>query len=160
MIVGAGAFAQQAPGMGDDGMPGMQQEVPDVDLEDGELERFAEALVDVQFIQQDAQVEVQDAIDASDLTLERFQEIHQSNLSPEMGEADVDDSEQVAYDDAMQIIEDIEVSAADEMEDAVADHGLDVERFNTLAQAIPQDPELSQELNEIAQQIMQERGDF
>ncbi len=160
LLTGGFAVAQEDPddpGM-DPEMPGMQQEAPDVDLEDGELERFAEALVDVQMIQQDAQVDVQEIIDDSPLSIERFQEIYQGEMAPEMGEVDVDDDEQVAFDDALEEIEAIEIDAADEMEEAVADQQLDVERFNLLAQAIPQDPELSQELNELAQEIMQDRG--
>lgn len=160
-LVGAGvAFAQEDPDMDPEepGMPGMQPEVPEVELEDDELERFAEALVDVQMIQQEAQVEVQEVIDDSPLSIERFQEIYQGEMAPEMGEVDVDDDEQLAFDEALDTIEQIEIDAAAEMEAAVDDQDLDVERFNLLAQAIPQDPELSQELNEIAQEIMQERG--
>lgn len=153
LLTGGIAVAQQQPDM-----PGMQPEAPEVDLEDGELERFAEALVDVQMIQQDAQVDVQEIIDDSPLSIERFQEIYQGEMAPEMGEVEVDDEEQVAFDDALDKIEEIEIDAADEMEQAVAEQELDVERFNLLAQAIPQDPDLSQELNEIAQEIMQERG--
>ncbi len=162
-IVAAGlAMGQMGPG--DQGVPEMQQ-APEIDLEDGELEQFAEALVDVQFIQQDAQMEVQGVIEDSDLSIERFQEIYQSEMmGQQMGgqemDADVSDEEQVAYDQALEVIEDIEMSAAEEMEQAVADQDMSVERFNTLAQGIPQNPELAQELNEIAQQLMQERGGF
>ena len=162
-VLAAGlALGQMGPA--DQGMPGMQ-EAPEVELEDGELEQFAEALVDVQFIQQDAQMEVQGVIEDSDLTIERFQEIYQSEMmGAQMGgqemDVDVSDDEQASYDEAIDIIEEIEMGAAEEMEAAVADQDFSVERFNTLAQSIPQNPELAQELNEIAQQIMQERGEF
>lgn len=146
---------------GQPGMPDMQQ-APDVDVDNQELERFAEALVDVQMIQQDAQGDVQDAIADSHLEMERFQEIHQGQMAPQAqgqsGETDVSSEEQSAYDDAISDIQEIEMGAAEEMEEAVVDQGFEVERFNMLAQAIPQDPELSQQLNEIAQEIMQERN--
>lgn len=150
--------AEEGMPEGEEGMPGMQQ-APDVDVDDDELERFAEALVDVQMIQQDAQVDVQEAVEESGIEMQRFQEIHQGQMAPDaQGEVDASDEEQSAYDDAISNIEEIETAAAEEMEEAVADHDFETDRFNTLAQAIPQDPELSQELNEIAQEIMQERG--
>ena len=164
-VLAAGlALGQMGPADQGQGMPGMQQ-APEVELEDGELEKFAEALVDVQFIQQDAQMEIQSLIEDSDLSIERFQEIYQSQMmGQQMGgqemDVDVSDDEQASYDEAIEIIEEIEIGAAEEMEQAVADQGIDVERFNTLAQSIPQDPELAQELNEIAQEMMQERGEF
>lgn len=152
------AFGQMQQPEGEEGMPGMQQ-APDVDVDDDELERFAEALVDVQMIQQDAQVDVQEAVEESGIEMQRFQEIHQGQMAPDaQGEVDASDEEESAYDDAISNIEEIETAAAEEMEEAVADHDFETDRFNTLAQAIPQDPELSQELNEIAQEIMQERG--
>ncbi|MFP4643407.1 MAG: DUF4168 domain-containing protein [Spirochaetales bacterium] len=164
-VLAAGlAVAQMGPAQQGPGMPQMQ-EAPELDLEDGELEQFAEALVDVQFIQQDAQTEVQGVIEDSDLSIERFQEIYQGTTmgaqpGGEEQDIDISDDEQAAYDQALETIEEIEMGAAEDMEQAVSDRELSVDRFNTLAQGIPQNPDLAQELNEIAQQIMEERGEF
>ncbi len=157
-LVGLPAIAQQQ-------MP-MQPDAPEVDVDDAELEQFAEALVDVQIAQQDAQMEVQEIIEGSDLDMQRFQEIYQQEMAPAMGaeaeapEVEASDEEQAEYDRVLEEVEAVEMESMQEMENVVEDRGMNVERFNELAQGVPQDPELSQELNEMTQEIMQERDDF
>ncbi|MFP4644668.1 MAG: DUF4168 domain-containing protein [Spirochaetales bacterium] len=159
-LLGAPAFAQQQ-------MP-QQQQAPEVDVDDDELETFAEVLVDVQVEQQDAQSEVQGIIEDSDLDMQRFQEIYQQEMAPNMGgegedgedgEAEIDTSEeeQEEYDRVLEEVESVESESVSEMEDTVEDGGMEVDRFNELAQGIPQDQELAQELNEMTQEIMEER---
>ena len=157
-LVGMPALAQQQ-------MP-QQPEAPEVDVDDAELEQFAEALVDVQIAQQDAQMEVQGIIEGSDLDMQRFQEIYQQEMAPAMGaegeapEVEASDEEQAEYDRVLEEVESVEMESMEEMEDLVEDRGMNVERFNELAQGVPQDPELAQELNEMTQELMQERDDF
>ena len=109
VLAGGLAFAQMGPAQRGQGMPQMQQ-APEIELEDGELERFAEALVDVQFIQRDAQTEVQGIIEDSDLSIERFQEIYQNAVTgaqtgAQETEIDISDDEQASYDQALESIE-------------------------------------------------------
>ncbi|TVQ23966.1 MAG: DUF4168 domain-containing protein [Spirochaetaceae bacterium] len=165
---GALSFAQfapegQAPPGGQDA-PGLAPAPApvEVDLEDGELERFTRALIEVQIIQQEAQVEIQQVIDASSLDMMRFQELHQSMMMQQGLPADVADNEEAEYETVIADIQDLEVGAATEMEDAVVNQELAVERFNEIAEAIPHDPDLAEELNALAAVIIEEdySGEF
>ena len=156
-LLGMPAFAQQQQ------MP-QQQQAPDIEVADGELEDFAEALVDVQLAQRDAQAQVQSIIEDSDLNMQRFQEIYQQEAAPAMGgqggegEIDTTDEEQAEYDRVVEEVESVETESVSEMEGLVEDHGISVERFNELARGIPRDQELAQQLSQMTQEIMQERG--
>ncbi|MFP4508792.1 MAG: DUF4168 domain-containing protein [Spirochaetaceae bacterium] len=161
-LTAGGAFAQFAPEgeapQGNPPQPGLapSPEPVEVTLEDGELEQFARALIEVQIIQQDAQVAIQEVLDESDFDMMRFQEIHQSMMMEQGLPENVDESEEEEYETVLNEIQDVEMDAAADMEDAVVDQDLAVERFNEIAAAVPQDNELAEELNTLAAGIIEE----
>ncbi len=151
--------APEEPPAEDPMMP--EQPDVDVDLDDDEMYNFAEALLEVQLVQQDVQMEAQEMIQGSDIGLERFQEIHLGFSDPSVPEPeDVTDEEQAEYEDVIDDVEEVEVAAQDEMEEIVEDHGMSVDRFNEVAMVATQDPELSNELNQIMAELMQEHDEF
>ncbi len=145
-----GQFAPEQPGMAPEPAP------VEVSLEEGELERFTRALIEVQLIQQEAQLEIQQVLDASDLDMMRFQELHQAMMTQQALPQDVSESEEQQYEQAIADIQDVEMSAASHMEGVVVDQELAVERFNEIAEAIPHDPELAEELNELAAVLIEQ----
>lgn len=161
-MAAGGAFAQFAPeGQAPPGNPPQPELAPspepvEVTLEDGELEQFTRALIEVQIIQQDAQVAIQEVLDGSDIDTMRFQEIHQSMMMQQSLPEDVSENEEQEYEAVITEIQDVEVEAATDMENAVVDQELAVERFNEIAEAIPHDNELAEELNTLAAAIIEE----
>ncbi|MFP4219749.1 MAG: DUF4168 domain-containing protein [Phormidium sp.] len=146
---------QQNPGMQqqDPGMqqqdPGMQQ-APQADVSEDDLQRFAVAIQQIQEIEQQAQAQMIEVIESQGLTIERFNEIAQSQQDPSMQEqVDVSGEEAEIFDQAVERISGIRQEAEMEMETAVQQEGLDVEEFNLISQAVQQDPSLQQRVMEM-----------
>jgi hypothetical protein len=109
-------------------------------VEEEELEVFAEALQDVQDIQADMDQENNQVIGSSELTEDRFFEIHRAaqGTSGEQQPEGVSRGELQAYQETIEEITDVQRSRQSEMAEAVRENGLEVDRFNeilTLAQA-------------------------
>ena len=135
---------QQAP---DD--PMQQPEAPQVEVDSNELDQFAGAMNEVQEIQIDSQSQIEAQIEDSELDQQRFQEIHSASINPQVeAPEDISDVEQSEYDNLLDELVEVEQEAQQEMQAAVQDAGLDVERFNEIATAIQQDDELWQRLQE------------
>ncbi|NMG59603.1 DUF4168 domain-containing protein [Geitlerinema sp. P-1104] len=147
--------AQQAPG-GEPGapqpQPGGMQEAPQMDVTESDLERFAIAIQQIQAIEQQAQAQMIEVIEAQGLTIERFNEIAQSQQDPNLqAEVNVSNEEAQVFDQAVERISGIRQEAEMEMETAVQQEGLDVQEFNLISQAVQQDPSLQQRVMEMLQ---------
>ena len=144
-LLAAPALAQQE-GFQD---PMQQPEAPQVEVGSAELDQFAEAMNQVQEIQIDSQSRIENQITESELDQQRFQEIHSASINPQIElPDDVSEAEQAAYDELLEQLVEVEQEAQGEMQTAVQDAGLDVQRFNEIATAIQQDDELWQRLQE------------
>ncbi len=132
-----GVFAQTGNG-GDGG-----------DVSQEELGSFAAALEDVQEIRQGMAEETQQAVGDSPLEQQRFEELYQARQSGEEQAAEETDAESRQFDELMGQVQQIQEEANQEMVEAVEDEGLSVERFNQIAQAIQQDPELQEEFSDM-----------
>ena len=138
--------AQQAPAP----QPGGMQQPRQMEVSESDLERFAVAIQQIQAIEQQAQAQMIEAIEAQGLTLERFNEIAQSQQDPAMqGQVDVSGEEAEIFNQAVERISGIQQEAQLEMETAVEQEGLNVEEFNLIAQAVQQDPSLQQRVMEM-----------
>ncbi len=138
--------AQQAPAP----QPGGMQQPRQMDVSESDLERFAVAIQQIQAIEQQAQAQMIEAIESQGLTLDRFNEIAQSQQDPSMqGQVDVSGEEVEIFEQAVERITGIRQEADLEMETAVEQEGLNVEEFNLIAQAVQQDPSLQQRVMEM-----------
>jgi hypothetical protein len=138
--------AQQAPAP----QPGGMQQPRQMDVSESDLERFAVAIQQIQAIEQQAQAQMIEAIESQGLTLDRFNEIAQSQQDPSMqGQVDVSGEEAEIFEQAVERITGIRQEADLEMETAVEQEGLNVEEFNLIAQAVQQDPSLQQRVMEM-----------
>ncbi|WP_159786302.1 DUF4168 domain-containing protein [Sodalinema gerasimenkoae] len=147
--------AQQAPGA-EPGAPQPQpegmQEAPQMDVSETDLERFAIAIQQIQAIEQQAQAQMVEVIEAQGLSIERFNEIAQSQQDPELqAQVDVSNEEAQIFEQAVERISGIRQEAEMEMETAVQQEGLDVQEFNMISQAVQQDPSLQQQVMEMLQ---------
>ncbi|USR91737.1 DUF4168 domain-containing protein [Phormidium yuhuli AB48] len=138
--------AQQAPAP----QPGGMQETPQMDVSESDLERFAIAIQQIQAIERQAQAQMIEVIEAQGLTIDRFNEIAQSQQDPEMqAQVDVSNEEAQTFEQAVERISGIRQEAEMEMETAVQQEGLDVQEFNMISQAVQQDPSLQQRVMEM-----------
>jgi hypothetical protein len=118
-------------------------------VSDSELESFVAALQDVQSIRQSMAQETQQAVSDSELSQQRFEELYRSEQGgSEPGEA-ATETESQQFDQLMSQIQQIQQQSNQEMVQAVKDEGLTVSRFNQIAQAIQQNPELQQEFRQM-----------
>jgi len=140
-----------APVVAQTGFEAPPQQV-EVSVSDGELASFADAMGDLQEIQFEAQTEVNEMVESSELDTARFNEIHNALNNPEFDmPADVTDSERDTYDSLIGSIGEVEQSMQADIQTVVSDAGLAVERFNEIAMAVQSDPALFERLQEYMQ---------
>jgi hypothetical protein len=118
-------------------------------VSDTELENFAAALQDVQEIRQGMAEETQQAVGESPLEQQRFEEIYGARQSGGQQDAGTTEAENRQFEELMSQIQEIQQQSNEEMVQAVEEEGLSVQRFNEIAQAIQQNPELQQEFREM-----------
>lgn len=114
-----------------------------------ELEQFAAALEQVQSIQQEMVQSTQGAVADSSLEQSRFQELYRAESGGPAPSSAPSDEEQAQFDELMGEIQQIQESSNQQMIEAVQEEGLDVQRFNQIARAIQQNPELQQRFQEL-----------
>lgn len=118
------------------------------DVSDQELEQFAAALENVQSIRQEMVQETQGVVADSSLEESRFQEMYRAENGGPAPSEQPSDAEQEEFASVMQQIQTIQQESNQAMVSAVEDEGLGVQRFNQIAQAIQQSPELQQRFQE------------
>jgi len=142
-LFGGNAYAQmpQQP---------QQQEVR-TDFTDEELEKFVEAAQEVMTIQQQIQQEMMAGIESEGLTVDEFNQMFEAMQDPEI-EVEATPEEQEAFDNAMEIVNEVQQSAEQEVGEAVEDAGLNFEKYDQIMMAYQQDPEIQERINELMQQ--------
>jgi len=133
-------------------MPDLGQQPEIEQVTDDELNRFVTALQLVEEIQIETQATMSEAIEARGMSEQRFSEIHSVQQNPEMDLGDdISDAEEEAYEVVLAELIEVQQSAQQDMQSAVAGEGFDVQRFNEIIMAIQQDPQLAQQVQEMLQ---------
>lgn len=126
------------------------QSAPDTEaVSERELQDFAEALPEVQAIQDEMETEISAAIDQSGLSEERFFEIHQQ-VQQDPGEdpaAGLEEPELKAYRETLTEITDVQNGAQEKMTAAVEATGLEMRRFYQIVMLAREDRALMERLN-------------
>lgn len=143
------ALVAVPPAMAQNSSPGGSGQTPQVDVSQEELEQFAAALENVQSIRQEMVQNTQGAVADSSLEESRFQELYRADQGGPAPSQEASDQERAAYDEVMQEIQQIQQQSNQEMVQAVRDEGLEVQRFNQIAQAIQQSSELQERFQEL-----------
>lgn len=128
----------------------MQSQSQATDVSDQELESFVSALQEVQAVQQEMATESQESVQGSDMGEERFQELYQARQSGSEPANAATDAENQEFEELMADIQAIQQESNEAMVEAVEDEGLEVQRFNEIAQAVQQDQSLMQRMQEMA----------
>lgn len=143
LMAGTGAMAQTPPPQ----QVPQQQQQQEVNVTDAELEKFAEAYQGIQVANQDAQKKMIAVVEGEDLEIGTFNEIHQARMQNQQVEATDEDLERHAR--AVEKIEKMQPEIQAEMEEIITDADLTVERYQQIATAMQNDPQLQQRLQEI-----------
>lgn len=134
---------QQAPQM-------QQQQQQDIDVNDDELEEFANVYQTVMQKNQEAQEELVQTIKDEGLTVEEYQKFRQAENNPDAEgaeEASGDDKKKKENIDAK--IEEMEPKLQKQQTDIIEDSELSVDRYQKIAMALRSDQDLQQKLQKI-----------
>lgn len=113
------------------------------------IERFANAYKAMAVIRQEAETEMVAAVEAEGLTLEEFNEIAQTQQSPEAAAAaNVPEESMQQFANAVDEIVTIQEEAQVNMQSAIEAEGMAVEEFNAIYAQAQQDPSLQQQISE------------
>ncbi len=122
----------------------------DTDVSDKELETFASAFQQVQAIDQKAQQDMVKAVQDEGLSVQRYNEILQSEEDPTQN-ANPTEEEKQQLENANKQIDAIQQKAQQSMHKKIQDEGLTVKRYQEIAFAVQNSPELQEKLQQFMQ---------
>lgn len=148
LLFSAGVMAQVP-------MQGDQQQQVNTDFSEEELEDFVDVYVKASEIQQENETVMMQAIEEEDLELERFNEI----LTARQNQASVQDidatpEELASFNKAAEKIMEVQQEAQSEINELIEEK-IGAEKYQQIAMAYQQSPEVQQKINEKLQQKMQ-----
>lgn len=117
-------------------------------VSDEQLQKFADAYLEVQKANQVIQQEMVVAIEKEGLTPQRFNEIYEAKMNPEK-EVEATEEEMEKQDAALIVIQEIQKTSQAKMEEKIKENGLTMEQFQAIGAQVQQNPELQQKLQAI-----------
>lgn len=115
-----------------------------------ELEKFANAIKQLQVIQQETMKEMVQVVQSEDLSEQRFVQIYQAQQNPNAQPTPkITREEQQNFEQASVKIRDIQQKNQPKMEKAVTDAGLDIQRFNQISATVRQNPALQKQVQQM-----------
>jgi hypothetical protein len=125
---------------------------PQVQIDAEELQKFANAIKQLQVIQQESITEMTQVVQREGLSEQRFMQIYQTQQNPSaQPTAKITPEEQQNFEQASTRIREIEQQTQSKMEKSVENAGLNVQRFNQIMVAVRQDPALQQKVQQMIQ---------
>lgn len=145
---------RQIPAPGASQAPQAQPQLPgqpsQTDVSQEELQKFANAVKKLQPIQQEAESQINQAIQQQDLSEERFGEIYQSRQNPKAKpEKKITREENKKFEQVSTKIQEIQQATQTRMEQTVRTEGLDIQRFNQIFLSLKRNPELLQKVRQL-----------
>lgn len=126
-----------------------QPEQQDIDVEDEELEQFADIYQDVMQKNQEAQEEMVEAIKKEGLSVEDYQKMREADNNPEADDQDVSDEDLAKKENIDNKIQEMEPKLQEEQTNIIEDSDLSVDRYQEIAMALRSDQDLQQKLQKI-----------
>ncbi|MDT0686160.1 DUF4168 domain-containing protein [Autumnicola psychrophila] len=142
LIGSVNAIAQTQP------MP--QQQKVEVDVDNEELAKFAEAYQGLRMVNQEAQQKMVKVVESEGFEIQRFNEMYQTSMNPNE-ELDASADEMEKYKATVQKIEGMQGEFQDRMEEVITEQGFTMERYEKLAMALQTNPEMQQRMQEMLQ---------
>lgn len=132
---------------------GQQQQMPDVptsdDVSDEELQQFVSTISDIEPIQMELQSDVQELVGEHDISMERFQQLMMAMQNPQMAnQVEISDEERSKIEEIQPELNELQMSAEEEMVEKIEDNGMNVERYQAIMMGAQQDQELMARLQQ------------
>ena len=128
-----------------------QQQQPSEPVSDAEVKQFASAFGEIQQINAKTQQKMVSTVENEGVEVERFNEIAQSQQDPSV-DADASEEEMEIFNTVIQELQVVQNAAQQEMQQAVIDKGLTVERYQELMSQVQTDTNLQQRLQELMEE--------
>jgi len=117
-------------------------------VNNAQLQKFAEAYQTVQQVNQQIQQEMVTAIEAEGITAQRFNEIYQAQMDPEV-EVDATEDEIEKQKAALKKIEGMQAGVQEDMQNKIKEKGLTLEQYEEIGAQLQNSPELQKKLQGI-----------
>jgi hypothetical protein len=149
LFISAGVMAQVPM------QQGQQQQQVNTDFSEEELEGFVEVYVKASEIQQQNETVMMQAIEEEDLELQRFNEILTSRQQQQSAEEiNASAEELAAFNKAAEKIMTVQQEAQTEINELIEEE-IGAEKYQQIAMAYQQSPDVQQKINEMLQNKMQ-----
>jgi hypothetical protein len=151
MVLLAGPLAAQAQTQQPAPQP-QPQTAPQTQISPEELQKFAQAVKELQAIDRQAQTDMVKAVEAQGLTEKRFLEIYQSQQKPKASApANLSSQEKQRFGQALTSVQGIQQQTQTKMQQALKTQGFEVQRFNQVMATVLKDPTLKQQVLQLLQ---------
>lgn len=127
------------------------QEIPQIQVSSEELQKFANAIKQLQVTYQKFQNLMVQAVEDEGLSQERFTEIYLAQQEPEKPQTEITETEKQEFAKAFGKVEQIQQENQLQMKQIVEKEGLEVQHFNQIFVATLQDPELQKKVRQMLQ---------
>ena len=122
-----------------------------INVDQQELERFANAFKSVQKIQSESRQKIAQAIKDEGLTIEEFNQMFRAQQQSETAESEMSSEKQQQFQQVNARIEEIDQQAQNDIENAITNQGMEMQRFETIWKSVQQDKQLQQQVRQILQ---------
>lgn len=122
----------------------------DTAIPDAELEKFVDAYKGMLVLNESAQARMVEAVEAKDMTVERFNELSQAQEDPGT-DAKASEAEMKQFEAAMGELMQVQMQVQTEMEGVITKAGLSIDRYQEIAMRLQSDPELQMRIQSMLQ---------
>jgi len=127
------------------------------DYSDAELRQFAGAVQKVLNIQEVSQGKMMASIEESDLTVDRFNEMLMQGQQQGMEAIEATEEEMMAFNNAINDVQQLQQQMQMDMMQAITDEGLDVQKYQGIMQAYEQNPEIQAKIDALFEELENQR---
>jgi len=128
----------------------MQQQAPQMpelptssEVSDDEIAQLVDTIDDLEPIQIRAQVQIQEALESEDISIERFQQMMMAMQNPQMADqVDMTEEEMAKLQTLQPVLVEIQGDADREMAKKIEENGFTMDRYRSIVMGAQQDPEL------------------
>jgi hypothetical protein len=135
-----------------------QPSAPSVDVSDEEAGKFADAAMEAQQIQMQAQQRMVGIIEDEGLDVQTYQTIAQSTQSGGQAPDSISDGDMERYQNATESLKEVQAEIQEEIVNAVENAGMEMQRFQEISRAAQQDQELQKQIQQQLQEKMGQQG--
>ena len=119
-------------------------------ISDKELKSFVKTTQEVQVLGQEMQMEMQSIIQEEDITMQRFQQIMQSQQNPQAaGDVEITEEEQEIINGLQPKLQKIGQEAQQKQIGVIQDNGLTLQRYQQIAQTVRSNPAMMQKVQKM-----------